>query len=110
VFIIATIIHYRRPRFPAIRRLAALACAAAHLAVGMEIDHIAYFAAGPVCENFTRAIEVRAGSVELAAAELAATVSRETDSSPVPAFPSLASSWLRPPDSLRLLRSTVLVV
>jgi hypothetical protein len=75
-----------------------------------QADHVANFAAGSVCENLARVIEAQAGSVEMTAAALTATLSCETGCPPAPAFPNTDFSQPRPPDSLRLLRSTVLVI
>ena len=75
-----------------------------------QADHVASFAAGSVCENSTRVIETKASSAELAAADLTAMVSAEASCAPTAAFPKADFSRPRSLDSLRLLRSTVLII
>lgn len=73
-------------------------------------DHVASFVTGSVSENVRSAIEARARSAEFATVDLMSIVSSETACSPAPSFPNEPFSQPRPPDSLRLLRSIVLVV
>lgn len=75
-----------------------------------QADHVACFATGSICENLPGVIEARARGAELAAADLMAIISAETGCSSTPASRNADSSQPRPPDSLRLLRSTVLVM
>ena len=75
-----------------------------------QADHVACFASASICESPVRIIEARAGSEELAAAGLTPGVSYETACFSTSAFPNTDFSHHRPPDSLRLLRSTVLVI